>query len=106
MKKAIIGAAILLTSGMMGQQSPSTPSPSIPFGWDYRKAEQVDYRNTISTAKELSSADRAALIDALAAQLGDIPLEAQKPARVIAAEIPIKLVDLNDDGKPEVVAQA
>ena len=106
MRKVIIGAVVLLTAGMTCQQPSSIPSPTIPFGWDYQKAEQVDYRHTINTTKELSSIDRTALIDAVAAQIGDIALKTEQPARAIAAEMPIKLVDLNGDGKPEIVAQA
>jgi hypothetical protein len=78
MRKVIIGAVVLLTAGMTGQQASSIPSPTIPFGWDYRKAEQVDYRHTINTTKELSSIDRTALIDAVAAQIGDIALETER----------------------------
>jgi hypothetical protein len=106
MRKAIIGAVVLLTAGMTAQQPSSIPSPPIPFGWDYRKAEQVDYRHTINSTKELNSIDRTALIDAVAVQMGDIALEAEQPVRAIAAEMPIKLVDLNGDGKPEILAQA
>ncbi len=106
MTKAIIGAVILLRCGMCAQQRPLDRSPSTPFGWDYRKAEQVDHRHTINAANKLSSADRAALVDALAAQIGDIASDAHKPPREMAAEIPIKLVDLNGDGKPEITAQA
>jgi hypothetical protein len=106
MRKAIIGAVVLLTAGMTAQQPSSIPSRPIPFGWDYRKAEQVDCRHTINTTKELSSVDRTALIDAVVAQIGDIALEAEQSVRAIAAEMPIKLVDLNGDGKLEIVAQA
>lgn len=106
MRKATIGAVVLLTAGMTGQQPSSIPSPPIPFGWDYREAEQIDYRHTINNTKELSPLDRTALIDAVAARIRDIALEAEQPVRAIAAEMPIKLVDLNGDGKPEIVAQA
>ena len=54
----------------------------------------------------MSLADRVVLIDAVAAQMHDWRIGSEQQVRAVAAEMPIKLVDLNGDGTPEVIAQA
>lgn len=79
------------------------PSKSA-FRWDYRKVERLDYRNTIKKATYLSTADRAAVINAVSAGLRD--WAANKKIRAKAENVAVKLIDLNGDGVPEVIAQS
>jgi len=100
--------ALLLEMGATGQQHPA-PSPTpVPFQWDPRKAEQVDYRHTIGNAPELSPADRVALIKAVAAELHQIDLanNSEQQIRDAATDMPIAVVDLNGDGAPDILAQS
>ncbi len=104
----MIGVLLLLVFDMAAasQQPPPTPPTLIPFRWDYRKAEQVDYQHTIASAIDISLDDRAALINVVAAQLADLEIPIGRNVRAVAADMPIKVIDLNGDGVPEIIAQS
>jgi hypothetical protein len=104
---AIISTVLVLVTVIVafGQQ-PEEPSKTRPFHWDYRNAERIERNHTIGNAPELSPADRTALLDAMAVQMKDWDIDSGEQVRDVAADIPIKLIDLNGDGVPEVIAQS
>ena len=79
------------------------------FRWSARKAQELSYDQTIAKSTELTSADRESLLKAIAAQIRpfkkDLEISSEHELRAIAAKTRIKLVDLNGDGTPEVLAQ-
>ncbi len=77
-------------------QTPSRNAST--FHWNGQASQTAN--KTAAQEKHLSAQQRAALLKALTNLLGDDPR-----ARQWAAETRLKLVDLNDDGVPEVIAQ-
>jgi hypothetical protein len=71
------------------------------FTWDWRKVERL--KETLSQA-QLSDSDRTALSAALSAELG--PPLANLSAEEQDPDVRIRLLDLNGDHVPEVIAQA
>lgn len=106
MTKVVLGILIVAAGADMAQGQPLANARSVtPFHWDNRAAERLDVRHTVANEGRLSSRDRAALIEALAAQMRDWGLGSEQRVREIAVGIPIKLIDLNGDGRPEIIAQ-
>jgi hypothetical protein len=83
-----------------------------PYGrWDLERQEELDWRVSISRLKNIESSERKRLVEVITDALRDAGVvrdgfasEEQLPQ--VAAETRIKYIDLNGDGKPEVVAQA
>jgi hypothetical protein len=88
---------LLLVVACAAQEPPEKQTHG--FHWDWRESEDFGSQ-TIATSKDISEAERAALLNAVATQLKDDP-EAMK----LAAETRVKFVDLNGDGVPEVIGQ-
>lgn len=104
---ALFLAALPLCSG---QRPADVPSPSNRgFHWDPDQSQELDVKDTITRVKGLGEADRNALIEIIEAQLqrnmGDEGGGSMQQWRAPAAQTQIKLVDLNGDGVPEVIAQ-
>ena len=91
-----------------------SPSPSETnerhFRWSQRNAHELDHSKTIRTSTELSPAEKASLIETIAAQIRvfkrDLEIGSERELRQVVAETRIKLIDLNNDGIAEVLAQA
>ena len=104
---ALFLAALPLCSG---QRPADVPSPSRrEFHWDPDRSQELDVKDKITRVKGLGESDRNALIGMIAAQLqrdmGDEGGSSMQQWRAAAAQTRIKLVDLNGDGVPEVIAQ-
>ena len=80
------------------------------FHWDSKKSHELGRKDAVRFSKELSPADRAFLLRALAAKLRpmmtDLDIQSEKQLLDAAADTRIKLVDLDGDGEPEVIAQS
>ncbi len=75
--------------------------------WNWRSAEELGTRQNLSQNHQLSSEERKALADALTRQLrGQNSSTSDEELRNIAMKSRVKYVDLNGDGKPEVIAQS
>jgi hypothetical protein len=78
------------------------------FQWDWRHSEALTSKQSLRHAK-VSSADRAAIAKAIAAQLtpdmGGSGGRTESELEDTALDTPVKLVDLNGDRTPEVIAQ-
>jgi hypothetical protein len=110
--KDIVITIILLGFAMVGLgQGASSPDRSrISFRWIERGARGLDHSQTIQASRELGTAEKESLIEALAAQLRpykvDLQIGSEKELRRIVLTTRVKLVDLNNDGDAEVLAQA
>ena len=84
---------------MMGAES---------FRWDWRHSEALTPKQSLQHAK-VSGADRTAIARAIAEQLkpdmGGLGGMTEQELEDVALDTPVKLVDLNGDGTPEVIAQ-
>jgi len=91
--------AVVFASIMLGADS---------FQWDWRHAEALTSRQSLRHAK-VASAERAAVARAIADQLkpdmGGLGGMTEPELEEVALDTPVKLVDLNGDGTPEVIAQ-
>jgi len=76
--------------------------------WDWRHAEALTSKQWLSHAK-ISSADRDAIAKALAnlllPDLGGPGGFSEQEVEQVALETPVKVIDLNGDGIPEIIAQ-
>ena len=109
MRKLIFFALGLLTV-LHAQEAPHTSVSPMHFRWSEAQAHELDYGRTIRKDPDLSLADKEALTKVLVQQLkrDDSLVEdlTEKQVRTLAEETRIELVDLNGDGKPEIIAQA
>jgi hypothetical protein len=106
--KIFIFVAVVMTVLHAQEVSRTSATPS-HFRWSEAQSHELDYGRTIKTSPDLSTAERAALTNVVLQQLileGDLEDMTEKQARVIAGETRVELVDLNGDGKPEIIAQA
>jgi hypothetical protein len=80
------------------------------FHWDAKKSHELVRKNAIRFAKELSPEDRSLLLYAIVARLrpgmADLDIQSEKQLLDAAADTRIEVVDLDGDGKPEVIAQS
>lgn len=78
------------------------------FHWNWRKAEELDWKQSLGKVN-LKAANRAALQIAIAERLrpgmADLEIGSEEELKKVALDTRIKLIDLNADGIPEVVAQ-
>jgi hypothetical protein len=95
--KNVLTILLLLVVACAAQKPPAKQTHG--FHWDWQKPEDFGSQ-TIATSKHISEAERATLLNAVAALLKD-DTEAMK----LAAETRVKFVDLNGGGVPEVIGQ-
>jgi len=78
------------------------------FRWDWRHAEELSAKLTLRRA-EVFASERAAIAAAIAAQLRldmkDLEISGETELAKVALDTRVKLVDLNSDSTPEVIAQ-
>jgi hypothetical protein len=94
-----IFCSVILASLMLGADD---------FQWDWRHSDALTSKQVLRRAK-VSSAERAAIAKAIAIQLmpvmGGMGGRTEPELEDTALNTPVKLVDLNGDGTPEVIAQ-
>jgi hypothetical protein len=111
-KRPLIATALSLVMVVCasGQNPVSQESNRGHFHWSARKAHELDYKRTIRNSQDLSPVERAALLKTVAALIrpfmADLEIGSERELRKIAEDTRIELIDLNGDGKPEVIAQA
>lgn len=78
------------------------------FHWDWRDWQELIAAQSLRNAK-MSEPDRAAIAKAIEAQIrpdmSDLEIESEKQLAEAVLDTRVKMIDLNHDGTPEVVAQ-
>jgi hypothetical protein len=102
-------AMLGLTFFAIAQQGTVSPPQSARFQWDFRKAKELDLKDSIKRNKVLTEEQKKALVSAVSMQYRpkkDDP-DTVSPSEIheIAMDTRIALVDLNSDGVSEVIAQ-
>jgi hypothetical protein len=110
MKSGIVCALVLVLSAATscGQQSSAVHAG--PFHWNPDDSQELGGEDRISQMKSLNSMERERILDAIIQELKlnmrEVATHTEQKWSAIAADTRIKLVDLNADGIPEVIAQA
>jgi hypothetical protein len=73
--------------------------------WNWHHAEELSLKQSVGRNLRISPAERKRLIAAIAAQTSDAETPAAE-SRKAALDARIKYVDLNGDGRPEVIVQS
>jgi hypothetical protein len=91
--------AVIFASLMLGGED---------FHWDWRRSEELTYRQSLRHAK-VSKTERAAIARAIDNQLRPdmwgLGIDSEQQLEDTALDTRVKMVDLNGDGIPEVIAQ-
>jgi hypothetical protein len=78
--------------------------------WNLQNAEELDYKRTIANSSELTGFEKTSLLSAIAALvhpfMADNEITSETELAQLVKNTRVKLVDLDGDGKPEVIAQA
>lgn len=74
------------------------------FRWDWRNAQELNAKRTVGNSLELSTAERRELIHAVAQHIKTV-MDPGADATALASRTRVKLIDLNGDGRLEVIAQ-
>jgi len=74
--------------------------------WDWRRAEELSWKQSIGRTRNLSASERDRLLAAIADELSDEEFESDEARTEAASDARIKYVALNSDGKSEVIVQA
>jgi hypothetical protein len=92
---------------LAGRLALSFPTPQ-RFQWNWHEWQELHAQESLRSAK-IANHDKQAIAAAIAAQLrpimSDIEIESEGQLRKAALDTRIKMIDLNDDGTPEVVSQ-
>jgi len=79
------------------------------FRWSQSKAEELDYERTIARSTILSASEKVWLLSAIEALvrpfMDDNEIASENELAQLASNTRMKLVDLNSDGIPDVLAQ-
>lgn len=95
----LLATLLLFVVASAAQKSPE--KRTLGFQWNWREAEVAT--GPLATAPSISTAERAMLLRALAARFNGYRTPPNPDER--AAQTRIKVIDLNGDGVPEVIAQ-
>ena len=102
-----------LAAGVHGQKESSRIEGPEHFRWSEAKAHEIDHNHTIKSASDLTPKQKNELIEAVLKQLKShkslnefFQDMSNLQLRDLAASTRVELVDLNGDGRPEVIAQA
>jgi hypothetical protein len=111
MKRAAAAVVALgLTGAGLGQDSSRLEANREHFRWSPRDAQELDYRRTVRGSDGIATPEKASLIEAIAAQIrpfeADLGIGSERELLRIAGNTRVKLIDLNNDGVAEVIAQA
>ena len=85
----------------------AVPTPQ-DFHWNWRESQELNTQESLRNAK-LTSLDRQAIAAAIAAQLrptmADLDIGSENQLRKAVLDTRIRMIDLNNDGVPEALAQ-
>ena len=94
--------------GVVSAASKSQPSVSGNFHWNWRDQQELKANESVRNTK-LTSKQRKEISDAIAEQIrpmmADVGIESEAKLQEAALNTRIRMIDLNGDGSPEVVAQ-
>ena len=101
-----ISIAVCVGSPVPAQQA----TEATHFHWSQRKAYELPYHATVARSTELNPAEKSALIRTIKAEIrhfmDDQEIASEKELDTLVRGTRIQLLDLNQDGVPEVLAQA
>jgi hypothetical protein len=116
MKPAIFAPIALLSALLSMGQTVRTPAAGAEATqpdrrrWDWQRQQELSWRVSISRQKNLQPSEGERLVAVITDQLRDVASDwgvtSEEQLAQVAAETRVKYIDLNGDGKPEVVAQA
>jgi hypothetical protein len=103
---ALCGVSCVVSAG----QQPTVPRTSPRrFDWNWRESQELTCEQSVRKAK-IDAEEKRKIAAAIAAQLrsdtDDLEIDSEAQLQKAALDIRIKLIDLHDDGIPEVVAQS
>jgi hypothetical protein len=108
--KMLVAMVIALSLLSHAQETPSTSAPHSHFQWSEARSHELDYNHTIKKSTDLSTAEKAALTSAITLQLRrnkEVSEDlTEDQLRSLAEDTRVELIDLNGDGKAEIIAQA
>jgi hypothetical protein len=113
MKPAIVAIALLafMPTTLRGQQpTPVAKVHKDPFHWLVEGTQELSGDNRVGVTTALAPDQRTSLIEAIFAllrpgkKIGDA--NSEKKLMELVANVRVKIVDLNGDGVPDVIAQA
>ena len=103
----LLGLIVPLIALSQARQTSAITASSDPcqsLNWNWRHAEELTWKQSLNRTKGISASERERLVAVIAKQLSDTTPSIEE--RKIAAEfLHIKDVDLNSDGKREVIVQ-
>jgi hypothetical protein len=111
-KRHMLWASLLLISavGAIAQKIPASQTRASRLQWDAEHGVELAQNDSVRVSNILAEGERASLIRAIAAklrpQMADLQIRSEKQLLLVAANTRIKLVDLDGDGTPEVLAQS
>lgn len=112
MKSVFFAVCVVLAAASLGigQQSPASGAHASAFNWRTSDGHELGMNDRIKVQTNLNPEDRSVLIDEIASLLrpgmSELDIQSEKELHSIAADTRIKLIDLNGDGKDEIIAQA
>jgi hypothetical protein len=104
---SLLVSMVVLASGQ--QSTPATKPHKVSFDWLFEGTQWLDEKDQIKATKDLTPEERKALIEAISvlirpgSKIGNATSEKKLLNYVNATRV--RLVDLNGDGIPEVIAQ-
>lgn len=104
--RSICLGLLLLFGDKIVAQSALAGNP--PFKWDNTFTE-LDFRSTIQRTQNLNRQEKTALVSAVAARIrpskNDLEIASESELQSLSLQSRVKLIDLNEDGQPEVIVQ-
>ena len=106
MKTPMIAMLLAFCMGAVAQKQPAPNTEDEHFRWSERQAHELDYQHTIASDTALEPAVREALVEYIYRGFKQFDQDsATLDLRKLARDTRIELVDLNGDGKFEILAQ-
>jgi hypothetical protein len=109
----LIVVSAMAIAELVAQNPPQTTATQDHFRWSQDFAHELDYKHTLSKTPDISPELRSALSRQIRRELirilrkhGDLDDESPEDLKKLVADTRIELIDLNGDGKPEIIAQA
>lgn len=105
----LMNFSLCLPTCLLLLQATTGPAPLRSFHWDWHNSQELSWMQSLRNAK-MSNSDKAAIAKAIEEQIRpdmfDLGIKSEDQLVKAALDTRIKIVDLNQDGVPEVVAQA
>jgi hypothetical protein len=100
----------LFFAAAMGQTNSQIITTGGQLLWSQSQVHEHEYDQTIRRSTKLASGEKASLVETLSAQIrpikGDLNISSEREVQKVVMDTRIELIDLNQDGITEVIAQA